>query len=180
MNEAPVIAAFDLATVTGICWGRVGGKPNLMTWDLTAYSRPWRFAHFMTYTEHFIIKIKPSRIWYEEPMRLAAMSRVGTSDPAVSILRGMIGILEACATRSRIEIKSFTVQAARKHLTGSRTHGRSKSGQNLGKNEVLRVAKMLGVECANDNEGDAFAGWSYACGLANPRIAHLVTPLFAQ
>jgi hypothetical protein len=28
------------------------------------------------------------------------------------------------------------------------------------------------------NEGDAYAGWSYCCGLANPRIAHLVTPLF--
>ena len=37
-----------------------------------------------------------------------------------------------------------------------------------------------GVEVTNDNEGDAYAGWSYACGLANPRLAIAVTPLFAN
>src|SRR5262245_31989036 len=108
------------------------------------------------------------------------MNKIGASDDVVAMLRGLIGVLEVCCVRAGIrKIESFTVQQARHHLTGERRHGRTKSGKSLGKQEVMRVARMLGVEVTNDNEGDAFAGWSYACGLANPRLAIAVTPLFA-
>ena len=34
MNDSPVIAAFDIATSTGVCWGRVSLKPDVGTWNM--------------------------------------------------------------------------------------------------------------------------------------------------
>lgn len=177
MKDKPVIAAFDLATKTGVCWGRPGAKPFLATWNLWEAGpvRPARLSHLWSMLTEFFEDERPDIVRYEAPMNLAGMGKAGSSEETILLLRGAIGVFEAAAFRAGVkDIGSFTVFEARKHLTNQ---GRWKSKQ--GKAEVLRVAKMLGVECANDNEGDAFAGWSYACGLANPRIAHLVTPLFA-
>ncbi len=187
MEAKPVIASFDIATSTGICWGRIGQKvPDLITWNMRE-AGPWRPARLLLFwqkLEDFFIEqaeiARIDQVWYEAPMAIAVANKIGANEETIALLRGMIGVLELCAMRAGItDIKSFSVQDARHHLTGQRRHGRTKSGKSEGKAEVMRVAHMLGVEVANDNEGDAFAGWSYACGLANPRLAHLVTPLFA-
>jgi hypothetical protein len=178
MSKPPVIAAFDIATKTGVCWGRPGSKPFVATWNLWEAGpfRPARLSHFWSLACEFFEDERPDIVRYEAPMNLAGMGKVGSSEETMLLLRGAIGVLEAAAFRSGIkDIDSFTVFAAREHLTGK---ARWKSKQ--GKSEVMRVAQMLGVNVSNDNEGDAFAGWSYCCGLANPRIAHLVTPLFAR
>jgi hypothetical protein len=151
-------------------------------------SRPARLYSFFAKCEDFFIECAEhgaciDQVWYEAPLGIAVMNKIGASEGTVSLLRGMIGVLEVCAVRAGLqpdEIRSFRVQDAREHLTGQRRHGRTKSGKSEGKAEVMRVARMLGVECSNDNESDAFAGWSYACGLANPRLAIAVTPLFAD
>lgn len=186
-DDKPVIAAFDIATSTGVCWGRVGTKhPDLATWNMREAGplRPPRLLWFFNLCAEFFDENQIDQLWYEAPMGIAVMNKIGASEETVALLRGFVAVLELCALRfGRLDpnqIHSFTVQDAREHLTGKRTHGRSKSGRSYGKDEVLKVAKMLGIQCKNDNEGDAFAGWSYACGLANPRIAHLVTPLFAR
>jgi hypothetical protein len=187
MDDRPVIASFDIATMTGVCWGRVGRKAEVFTWNMrkSGPSRSARLYSFFQHCEEFFAECalggaRIDQLWYEAPMSIVVMNKIGASDDTVALLRGMVGVLEVCAVRAGIrDIKSFSVQDAREHLTGKRRHGRTKSGQSLGKIEVMRVAKMLGVEVANDNEGDAFAGWSYACGLANPRLALAVTPLFA-
>lgn len=177
MSDKPVIAAFDIASKTGVCWGVPGGKPHLATWDLwKAGERPARLSLFWDLLCEFFTDERPDIARYEAPMNLAGMGKAGASEETMLLLRGAIGVFETAAYRAGIkDIDSFTVFKAREHLTGK---ARWKSKQ--GKAEVMRVAKMLGVEVANDNEGDAFAGWSYCCGLANPRIAHLNTPLFAQ
>lgn len=178
MNDKPIIAAFDLATKTGVCWGKPGDKPFLATWNLweAGSFRPARLSHLWSLLCEFFEDERPDCVRYEAPMNLAGMGKAGASEEVILLLRGAIGVLEAAAFRAGInDIDSFTVFAARKHLTGQATW---KAKQ--GKAEVMRVAKMLGVECANDNEGDAYAGWSYACGLANPRLAIAVTPLFAR
>jgi hypothetical protein len=190
MSDAPVIAAFDLATSTGVCWGRVGDRrPTLATWNTRqgGPTRPARLSWFFDLCVDFFDDTQTGyqidQVWYEAPMALNVMIKIGASDETVAMLRGLVAVLELAAFRSGIkpeQIRSFDVQDARHHLTGKRRHGRTKSGRSLGKQEVMDIARMLGVEVTNDNEGDAFAGWSYACGLANPRIAHLVTPLFAS
>ena len=177
MSKGPVIAAFDIASKTGVCWGVPGGKPHLATWDLgKAGERPARLSLFWDLLCEFFEDEQPDVARYEAPMNIPGMFKKGASEETMLLLRGAIGVFEAAAYRAGIkDIASFTVFKARKHLTG-RAVWKSKDG----KDEVMRVAKMLRVKVANDNEGDAFAGWSYCCGLANPRIAHLNTPLFAQ
>ena len=114
-------------------------------------------------------------------MRLAAMGFVGTSEETMLLLRGAIGVVEACAARAGIEdIALFNVQDARKHFVGQRTFPKGKNGKSEAKTMVLNMCHTLGIKVQNDNESDAVAGWSYSCALANPRIAHLVTPLFAS
>jgi hypothetical protein len=165
-----LIAAFDIATHTGVCFGPVGGKPKLMTWDLYkgGTSRPWRLYYLAQCLERFFSENSIDVLRYEAAMSIAVANRVGSSEATQMLLRGAIGVVECEAARARIpDIGSFTVHAARKHLGA------------VGKPEVMRICRMLRVKVANDNEADAFAGWSYACGLANPRLAHLVTPLFA-
>jgi hypothetical protein len=184
MSGRLVIASFDVATSTGICWGEVGAKrPDTATWNMRE-AGPWRPARLLMFyqrLEDFFADERIDLVRYEAPLPIAVANKIGASDDTIALLRGMIGVLELCAARAGIrDIDTFAVQDAREHLTGKRRHGRTTSGRSEGKAEVMRVAKMLGVDVQNDNEGDAFAGWSYACGLASPRTAHLVTPLFAR
>jgi len=183
LSDAPIIASFDLATQTGVCWGRAkGDTPTTATWDMRdIWPRPARFLWFFGMCADFFDENQVDEVWYEAPLALAVMNKIGATEETVALLRGLAAVLELGAMRAGIradKIQTYAVQDARQHLTGQRRHGRSKSGASLGKAEVMRVAKMLGVDCANENESDAFCGWSYACALANPRIAHLVTPLF--
>jgi hypothetical protein len=179
----PVIAAFDIATSTGVCFGPVGGKPRLFTIDMRegGPTRPARLAWFFYQLDVFFHENCIDQVRYEKPMNVTVASKLGVNDDTITLLHGAVAILEVCSVRADImDINNFSVQDARHHLTGQRAHGRTKSGRNLGKEAVMRVCRMLKVDAKNEHEGDAYAGWSYACGLANPRIAHLVTPLFAE
>lgn len=179
MSEAPVIAAFDLATVTGVCVGRAGIKnPTLATWDFREFNpRPARFYEFFVRAHNLFAMAHKAgapvtQVRYEAPMTLGAMNKVGASEATVGLLRGIVGVLEACAWRAGIrDITSISVHAARNHLIGTNRKG--------GKAEVIRWCRMLGYPVEDDNQADAVALWSRASALANPRIAHLSTPLFA-
>jgi hypothetical protein len=177
-----LVAAFDIATATGICLGRVSEKPKVMTWDLRAVgpNRSRRLLHFSDLCDEFFSRHQIDVLRYEAPLSITVASRIGASEDTMLLLRGMIGVLECCAARAHIfNINSFGVQDAREHLTGQRTFPKNAKGKSEAKAAVMKVAKMLGIECADDNQADAYAGWSYTCSLLNPRLAHLVTPLFA-
>ena len=176
--------AIARATATGVCFGPVStAKPRLLTFDMHegGQSRPERLAWFYTKLRGFFGDNHIDQVRYERPMNVAVASKLGVNDDTITLLHGAVAILEVCAVRADImDINNFSVQDARHHLTGQRTHGRTKAGKNLGKEAVMRACRMLRVDAKNDNEADAYAGWSYSCGLANPRIAHLVTPLWNQ
>jgi len=178
----PLVVAFDIATSTGVCLGRVGDRtPRVTTWDLRAVgpSRARRLLYFSDLCDEFFSRHKIDVLRYEAPMHIAVASTIGTSEETMLLLRGMIGVLECCGARASIfDINSFVVQDARGHLLGRRTFPKSK-GKSTAKAAVMKMAKALGVDCKNDNESDAFCGWSYTCALLNPRLAHLVTPLFS-
>jgi hypothetical protein len=177
----PLVVAFDIATSTGVCLGGVGEKPLVTTWDMREVgpSRARRLLYFSDLCDEFFSRHKVDVLRYEAPMPIAVASQIGASEQTMLLLRGMVGVLECCAARARIfDINSFAVQDARKHLTGQRTFPRDIKGKSHAKAMVMRTAHVLGVDCKNDNESDAFCGWSYTCALLNPRLAHLVTPLF--
>lgn len=177
MTSKPLIAVFDIATETGICVGRPGGKPTLQTWKLPKTgTRASRFLFFSDCCDEFFATTKPDIVRSEAPLHVGILMN---SDATFTMLRGMIALFEASAARAGIpDIGDFEVKAARHHLTGQRTFPKVK-GKSTAKAAVFNFVKMLGASPANFNESDAYAGWSYTCGLANPRTAHLVTPLFA-
>jgi hypothetical protein len=183
MSSKPLVVCFDIATSTGLCLGRVGeAHPKVTTWDLrlAGPSRSRRLLHFSNLCDELFRRHSVDHLRYEAPLPIAVASKIGAGEETILLLRGLVGILECCAARANIlDIQSFNVQDARQHLTGRRTFPRDVKGKTTAKTEVLRVAKMLGVECSNDNEGDAFCGWSFTCGKLNPRLAIGVTPLFA-
>lgn len=113
-------------------------------------------------------------------MNVGVMARVGSSEDVVAMLRGSIGVLEAAASAAGIEnIGSFSVQDARQHLTGFRTFPKVK-GKSVAKEAVMKAVKTLGIDVQGHDQADAACGWLYCSALANPRLAHLDTPLFGR
>jgi hypothetical protein len=184
MSHKPLVASFDLATSCGIALGRVGDKvPRVTTWDLrsTGPSRARRLLYFSNMCDELFRRHAVDVLRYEAPMPIAVASRIGASEDVILMLRGLVGILECCGARADIkDIRSFNVQDARQHFCGRRTFPKDAKGKSTAKTEVMRIAKMLGVNCSDDNSADAFVGWSYTCALLNPKLAHLCTPLFAR
>jgi hypothetical protein len=88
------LAAFDLATSTGVAWGEVGGKPESMTWDLRegGESRPLRFLFLMRLLRGFIIAHPTVHVVYEAPQPMAVMGRLGTGEATIAILRGTVAL----------------------------------------------------------------------------------------
>lgn len=182
LNSGPIIAAFDVATACGACDGRPGTQPRVWTWHLgdAGASRAYKLAYFRRLVDAYLAEALPDRLVYEKPLNIRIALKLGASDDQVSLLRGAIGVLESCAANAGVPfIEGISVQDARQHLTGQRTFPKARKGQpSLAKQAVMQRAAMLGVACENDNESDAFAIWSMDCARANPRLAHLNTPLF--
>lgn len=178
-----IIAAFDLATVTGVCDGTVGSKPRLFSWYLAdgGPSRPARLAELHRFLGRYFAKEPCDGVVYEAPMPLGMLTskkdkRVMMSEANVAFARGAIGVLEATCHEFKKPVEALGVMDARACVLGWRTNRTSEKT----KARVVREARILGAKDAeNDNETDAWVLWSYACARANPRLAVAMTPLFA-
>lgn len=183
-STKPLIACFDVATSTGVCVGYAGEKhPLVTTWNLRAAgkSRPRRLLTFSILCQQLFKANEVDIVRYEAPMPLRAMMKMGSSEETILLLRGAIGVLEAEAARAEIEnIGSVKVQDARQHFLGQRTFPRGKNGRSAAKDYVLIQCETLGIKVHTDHEADSVCLWSYTCALQNPRLAHLVTPLFME
>jgi hypothetical protein len=178
-----MIAAFDVATATGVCLGAPGGKPKTWTWELSdaGDSRPAKLEYFWRLLDGAFSALALDALYYEQPLELRVLMEIGAKDETVALLRGAIGVLEAWAYGAGIrKIEAIPVQAARKALTGRATFPKTTGGKSTAKFAIQRYAHILGVNVETEHEADAFCVWNYACCLNNPRIAHLSTPLFAR
>ena len=172
----PLIVGLDIATSCGGADGEPGQIPRLWTWNLreAGEGRPARLAMLAAYWSRYLDENKPSAVFYEAGMTLRVALKVGTTDEVFAMLRGAIGIVEACAYRARVPvIRSIEVQKARRHFIGGGFIPR-----NEGKNAVWKRCKMLKWPATNLDESDAAAIWALGCALSNPRTAHLTSPLF--
>lgn len=179
----PYIAAFDLATATGVADSHHGiDKPRLWTWHLddAGSERAPRLGYLWRLLDAYFAEVKhigPAGVIvaYELPLSIGVIANrmkagiFNTSEATLATLRGSIGVLEACASHHGItDIRPIVVQDARKHLTGQRTFRDIDP-----KDAVMKAAGSLGWDPQNDNEADAAAIWSLVLGLSNPRLAHL-------
>ncbi len=191
-----VIAAFDLATATGVCDGAVGASPRMWTWylsdggDLNRQHYSFLFDRLISYFDQ-----EPcDRVVYENPRPVAAtfgnakptffangtprpQKRFMTSEATLNHLRGLIGVFElACEKRGK-ECEGIAVQEARKAILGWHINNEKKSGLKT-KDRVMRDVKLLGADPDNNNEADAAVLWWYAAARSSPAIAVQMTPLF--
>lgn len=168
-----MIAAFDLASVTGVCFGET--TPTVATWKLIGEQRPAKLRHLHDLTTLLFKQIRPTLVVYEAPLPLVVMARVGARDETIALLRGAIGVLELLCAVNELPVQALSVQDARESVLGWRTH----RGAGKTKDKVIRhVTAFYGITPQNDNEADAFVLWRYAQNLANPRLAAASTPLF--
>lgn len=189
MRKPLLIAAFDIATLTGCADGYSGGRPRSWSWALAkaGKSRPERLAMLRDYADRYLMENRPDCVFYEkglplgalmaqvEKMGMQAAFRMGATDETIGFLRGAIGVLEASAAKAKIpHIEGLDVQAARRHLTGL---GKFPKGE--GKDIVFDWCRRLGWNPANTDESDAMAIWSLGCGQMSPATAAMTTPLFA-
>lgn len=187
---ALLVAAFDIATLTGCADGRSGGRPRPWSWNLAdaGKSRPVRFAMLRDYADRYFAECRPDCVFYEKGLPIAALFaqvgkmgmqaafRMGATDETIGFLRGAIGIIEASAAKAKIpHIEGLDVQVARRYLTGP---GRLPKGE--GKDIVFDWCRRLGWNPANTDESDAMAIWSMGCGQMSPAMAAMTTPLFSR
>ncbi len=176
MSSGPVrICALDLATSTGAADGLVGDqKPRLWTWCLSdaGEGRPERLAYLRRFVDSYIAECQPDQIVYEKPLGIAVIASMMakriymTSEDTLAFLRGSVGVVESCAGFAGIPVHGLDIKAARGHLVGQRTF---KDGN--AKDATMRACRALGWAPENNDESDAAALWSLACGQANPRLA---------
>jgi hypothetical protein len=187
MTAQPFIAAFDVATATGVCDGACGDTPRVFTWylDDAGKERARKLCYFRRLLDRYFAENHAiEAVYYEAPLNSAVMMQIGSSDDVIALLRGSIGVLEASAVHAGIQcVEPLNLQSARQALTGQRTFARVKKGSRMvstAKDVITATAKSMGVTVATDHEADAYAVWFYACALHNPRIAHVSQPLFAR
>lgn len=172
---APFIACFDLATTTGCCDGPVGGQPRHWDWDLRdgGEGRPQRLLCLWNFLGNYLTQTRVDRLYYEAPMPLAVMMQIGADESTIQLLRSLVGLVELAAAAHQIPVESWSVQAARKAVTGYATFPKGTA-----KREVMKYVRTLGHEPESDNEADAIIGWHYESALLNPRTALATTPMF--
>lgn len=173
-----LVAAFDLATATGGAHGEVGdSRPLLWSWLLSdaGTERPARLAHLGRFLLAYFAEFKPALVVYEKPLGIAVIANMmgkgiyATSEDTLALLRGSIGVLEAIACMNGLapeNVRGIDIKDARGHLCGQRTFAKGTA-----KDATMRAAGALGWAPENDNEADAAALWSLACGQLNPRYA---------
>jgi len=174
---SPLVVGLDIATSTGVAYGRANGNPDVRTWDLrkSGKSRPYRLAFLADLCFEFFGSFNVDMLFYEQGLTLAAAYEIGTSEETFAMLRGAIGVVEAVAAKCKIPIiRPVKVMDARKHLLGA---GRIPKGE--GKKLVFDRCRALRWPVTNEDESDAAAIWSLGCGEANPLSSAMVTPLFS-
>ena len=172
-----LITGMDIATSCGVADGCPDSKPRVWTWRLSDYgkARTDKLSALMRYCERYFADNRVDALFYERGLSLAAAMDIGMSDDTMALLRGAIGVVEACAARAGVpRIEGVGVQEARRHLLGS---GRIPRGQ--GKAMVRERCRVLGWRTANDDESDAAAIWSYGVGIISPMSSYRAMPLFA-
>lgn len=170
--------AFDLATATGVCDCPSGPVPRVFSWHLSdaGEGRPARLLALRRALVSYLQSQPCDRVYFEAPMPIAIMSRIGAQDATVAFLRGAVGVLEMTCAEFGKPVEAVNVQTARKLVLG---WAANKSSQKT-KARVIAEVTRLGVKPQTSDEADAAVIWYYAAARMNPRLAAAYTPLFRE
>jgi len=173
-----MILALDIASDVGCCDGMPGGNPRLWTWHLrdAGKSRQQRLLMLSRFLSSYFIGNAVTGAFYEAPLPLSVMFKIGAIEDTVALLRGAIGVFElACAERT-VVCQPVSVQDARESVFGWRTNPRGETKRRV----LAEVRSIYGVEPENDHEADAFVIWRWACNVGDSKLALAGAPLFRE
>jgi crossover junction endodeoxyribonuclease RuvC len=164
------ILALDIASRLGWARGRVGDAPTFGTVNFGTTDTV--FAAAMMWILDTIALDPPDAVIIEKMLPPQAMT--GETSRAVrDRLAGLQGIMRGVAALRGIPVSEATVVQIRAHFIGD-----SSLRRKAAKTAVIERCRALGWNVQNDNEADACAAWSCACGRIDPAHALTVTPLF--
>jgi hypothetical protein len=164
----------DLATRTGWCEGVPGETPTSGTLRLApAGSSPAAvYGGLVAFLGTRLTALRYRAVAYEAPMDPRHMK---TNINTARVLLGMPAIVEGLAYQTgHHRLFEANVHDVRKHLLGYRPQ----AGE--AKRVVMGALRQLGFDPRDDNEGDAIAGWLYACAVLSPGTAAASTPLIGR
>lgn len=157
--------AFDLATNTGVAFGRADTDPVAQSYKLgdTGSSHGQRFVELSLVTRRLIKTFSPDHIVIEEAIAGGAPGDANRAKLAFG-LRAMV-MAEAFAVG--LPVMEISVQSIRKHFLGQGNIPSHKA-----KPMTIARCELLGWRVSNDNEADACA--AFAC--AAYRLTKSATP----
>ena len=160
MADAPLIAAFDLATLTGYAIGRAGERPRFGTWRLKhpddEPEQAWRNLGCKLRDE--CEAFRPDIVVYEAALPPRAKGAEGiTNSKTTVMLLGLPGALQGVCGCYGVRARKMYVQSVRKSFLGL---GRPENP----KRAVMAHCRALGFDVKDDNAADALAIWHVQAG----------------
>lgn len=156
------VAAFDIATVTGVCVGEACATPKAWSHDLGKGAHEMRFARITQLVWSVCKEHRPNLVAIEAPV----------GGPKTSHL--LVG-LWACATGAALlagcKVEKHNIGAVRSHFLGRNPTTRDFPGMSkvaakrAMKAQVMHRCNMLGWQVEDSDSADAAAVWDYACSL---------------
>jgi hypothetical protein len=172
--SAPLIVGVDPATLTGLCWGRVGETPRLE-------SRKFRvspldkvedlFGRAASFWGDMLARVEPDIAAIEAPVRVLVTSNEDTT----TLTRGLYAIFAGLARARSIRVLPAQISTWRKYFLG---HGRLAGA--VAKRECLRRCTLMGWTAPDHNAAEAAGIWLWACAMEHPQLAKRPEPLFVE
>lgn len=170
MNEHETLAAFDVASATGVAFGGQGSScPSFITWKLPPLSDLDRaMVSLFDSVSQLLGLIKAKHVYIEAPLYITGRSQQTALD-----LISLAAVARCAAHRHGARVRLVHVQTVRKHFVGA---GRPENP----KQAVMQRCRLLGWTPADDNQGDAGALWAYGMAQVYPKWSPRSTPLFGR
>jgi hypothetical protein len=156
------VLAFDIATVTGVAWGDVCGKPEAAVIDFDSdRSQATRQARAYNLGTKMCEKHKPDVVVIE--------AAVGGKD-ASGYLIGLIACVRAACLNSGVRsVETVAPSTVRSHFLGKNPHAKDFAGLSaLARKKAIKqmvIAKCyeLGWRPQDNNAADGMAAWDWQC-----------------
>lgn len=176
----PRLLALDIASQTGVCWGRIGEKPNFMTVRFTREGEAksidgcWEAAaRVIQWAADFTRVEQIDRVVIEGPIPERELGHA-TNAWSTMLKMFIIGTMGGALKCRGIAVRDANIAAVRTHVIG-RGFGHAK--KEIAKPAVMAVCKALDWSPKNNDESDAGALFLFESFRLAPLLAHRCDPI---
>lgn len=186
MDQRGVILALDLASVTGVAFGRAGETPLSLSHRIAEPGAGVGefLDRYSDWLADLITEHGPAVIVFEAPLIWSGKTALDTARKLI----GLAGDTERIAYRRQIKCREANGAQVTKFFTGrgsfpapdaAKTQAQKRLARKLAKKRaVIDQCKALGWHAEDDNAADALAVFAFAENCLYPGSRSLV-PLFA-